>query len=119
MSINLKALEKKYSLIKESDKDDVLAGLGELEQLEKTKQVKQAKAREWEGHVNTIIMALTNLNNLTKDRDLIEYYKELQEKIDTEGEDSLSHEEQAFYYLATGVDELLGDEIRGTKIDFL
>lgn len=97
----------------ENDKEDIMAG---LEQIQSSEREKVFKASLWNAAVKQAVSAIDELNSLSRDRTLQEYFAELSIKFN-EDEDSLTVDEEAFYYSSIGFEDNIRDLVRRVGFD--
>jgi len=88
-----------------------------LQQMLDKEEIIKAKVTAWNNALNQAAASIDDLYKFSSDPDLKAYYDYCAEKYNND-ENSLTPEEEKFFYHANGVDENLMDEIRHIGFDY-
>jgi predicted PolB exonuclease-like 3'-5' exonuclease len=95
-----KLLSEKYKLVNESDKEDIMAGLGELEYQQKKKETDRLLMEEFIEKVKYVESAIVELEDLYNSKECQKLYYELKKAPAEETEDELeNHYFETYSYL--------------------
>ena len=104
-----KLLSEKYKLVNESDKEDIMSGLGEIEQQEKKRVEDRQLMEDFIEKLKYADAAIADLADLYNSEDCRKLFRELNKAHAEEAEDELEYRFLEYYAFLKGN---LTDQIR-------
>ena len=101
-----KILSEKYKAINESDKDDIISGLGKLEKDAETRQETIYKMKMFMQTYESVYNGIVALARLQEDPDLVDAYRSL----DADGLEDREEVELEFYQLAMQLEIIVSEQ---------